>query len=107
LVIGALAAIISPVDPLTAFFALLALSASALLAPFVLGLMWSRMTAGGALAGVGMGGVVCLTLAFMGWSATGGLVILSLAASAGASVLVSLTCDERSPAMPVRVPRDT
>jgi len=87
---GAVAAMVLPFDPLAAFLALLAIATSALLAPLVLGLTWPRLTAGGALAGLVVGGVWCLVAFALGWSAAGGAALVGLALSASASVAVSL-----------------
>ena len=105
--VGAVLALGMPVDPLTAFFALLAIAASAFLAPLVLSLMWLGLTAGGALAGVVTGAVVCIALAALGWSVTGGVAVVGVGASAVAAVVVSLVRRDPEPSPPVRIPPPT
>jgi len=102
--LGACGAMVLPVDPVTAFLALLAFAASAILAPFVLGLMWSGMTAGGALAGMIAGAVSCVGLGAMGWSAAGGMALLCLGVSASVSVAVSLVAGTPKLSPPIQIP---
>lgn len=106
-IVAMLVALTLPVDPVTAFFALMAFAASAFLAPLILSLMWLRLTSGGALAGVFAGAALCTVLGAFGWSATGGVAVAGFTVSTLAAVLVSLIRSNPEPSPPLEIPPRT
>ena len=99
--LAAFGALVIPLDPLTAFFGLLAYAASALLAPVTLGLLWHGTTARGATAGTLAGTITLLAFAMTGWQAG---ALAGLAVSILATVLVSLATREPVLSPPVAIP---
>ena len=90
-VIAMVLAVTVRIEPVSVLLALMVIVASMLLAPLMLGLFWPRATAGGALAGVVVGGICAVaSLALNEHSLLSGATLMGVAASVVSMVLVSL-----------------
>ncbi len=89
-----------PFDPLAAFLALLAFSASAFVVPLLAGALWPGATAAGALAGAVVGGVAFAVSVLAGWHPTSGLAPLCVPLSAAATAIVSTVRPGPAPPTP-------